>query len=70
VRRTNFCVYSFCVRPHASKIVVRIYREEFSHSLDPELSSPQAKSTQDAIGQSAFWWWLISNYVNRHANQL
>jgi len=33
VRRTNFCVYSFSVRPDASKIMVRIYRAEFSHSL-------------------------------------
>jgi hypothetical protein len=33
VRSTNFCVYSFSVRPHASKIMVRIHRAEFSHSL-------------------------------------
>jgi hypothetical protein len=32
-RSTNFCVYSFSVSPHASKIMVRIYRAEFSHSL-------------------------------------
>jgi hypothetical protein len=28
-RSTNFCVYSFSVRPHTSKIMVRIYRAEF-----------------------------------------
>jgi hypothetical protein len=36
VRSTNFCAYSFSVRPHASKIVVRFYRAEFSHSLGHE----------------------------------
>jgi hypothetical protein len=39
VRSTNFCVYSFSVRPHASKIMVRFYRAEFSHSLGQELPS-------------------------------
>jgi hypothetical protein len=42
VRSTNFCVYSFSVRPHASKIMVRFYRAEFSHSLGPRLPSPTA----------------------------
>ena len=28
----------------------------------------QAKCTQDTVGKSAFWWW-ISNYIDRYANQ-
>src|ERR1700719_2775220 len=30
---------------------------------------PQAKSTQNTIGESAFRWRRIGNYVDRHANQ-
>jgi hypothetical protein len=35
VGTTNFCVYSFSVRLHTSKIMVRFYRTELSHSLGP-----------------------------------
>jgi hypothetical protein len=39
VLTTNFCDYSFSTRPHASKITVRFYRAEFSHSLGREETS-------------------------------
>ena len=43
----NFCVFLLSAWPQASKFRVRLYRAEFSHSLDPQETSSVHRSTSE-----------------------